>query len=111
MTMKYEEENYFFETKIESSPKRLLVLIIYDIIENKKRVKFAKHLEGYGTRVQKSAFEARLTKKKYDKLMKELPAYCGEEDSIRVYRITGQSQIHAFGKKEIPTDEDDIIII
>ncbi|MBR1628359.1 MAG: CRISPR-associated endonuclease Cas2 [Lachnospiraceae bacterium] len=106
-----ETENYFFEVKVDSDSRKILVLIIYDIIENKKRTKFAKHLEGYGTRVQKSAFEARLTQKKYNKLMEEIPRFCSSEDSIRVYRITGQSQISAWGTKEIPEDDEDVIVI
>ena len=108
---KYNTENYFFDAEKQISPKKLLVLIIYDIIENKKRTKFAKHLEGYGIRVQKSAFEARLTKKKYEKLLSEIPRFCGEEDSIRVYRISGQSQISIWGTREVPPDEEDIIVI
>ena len=104
-------ENYFFDTEVQASPKKLLVLIIYDITDNKKRIKFAKHLEGYGMRVQKSAFEARLTKKKYEKLLKEIPRFCGADDSIRVYRISGQSQISVWGTKEIPPDEEDVIVI
>ena len=106
-----ETENYFFEVKVDSDSRKILVLIIYDIIENKKRTKFAKHLEGYGTRVQKSAFEARLTQKKYNNLMEEIPRFCSSEDSIRVYRITGQSQISAWGTKEIPEDDEDVIVI
>jgi len=103
-------EDYFFDSMGISGTKRLLVLVIYDIIDNKKRLKFAKLLEGYGTRVQKSAFEARLTEKKYEKLMKEIPAFCSNEDSIRVYRIVGESHISSWGVKDIPEDDEDIII-
>ena len=54
-------EDYFFETPSEDSKeKKVYVLIIYDIIENKKRTKLAKFLQGYGFRIQKSAFEAML---------------------------------------------------
>ncbi len=105
------EYEQFFETVDYSTPKKVLVLIIYDIIDNRKRNKFAKHLEGYGIRVQKSAFEARLPNRKYEKLMKEIPEYCDKEDSIRVYRIIGESQISSWGTKEISIDEDDVLII
>jgi len=37
-------------------------LLIYDISRNKLRTKVAKIAEGYGVRVQKSAFECRLTR-------------------------------------------------
>ena len=104
-------ENYFFETIDNTDSKKLFVLIIYDIVDNKVRVKLAKYLSGYGNRVQKSAFEARLTQKKYDKLIKGIPKYCGKEDSVRIYRINGRSQVQSWGMKEVPIDDEDVIII
>ena len=53
-----------YQKELESDKE--FILIIYDIVENKKRVKFAKLLSGYGIRVQKSAFEAMLTKQQYN---------------------------------------------
>ena len=53
--------NYFWNTEETQSVKKLYVLIIYDIVDNKKRLAFAKKLNGYGFRVQKSAFEAMIT--------------------------------------------------
>ena len=35
--------------------RRYIVLVIYDIVENKRRSKMVKCLERYGVRVQKSA--------------------------------------------------------
>lgn len=49
-------ENYFWNTEETQSVKKLYVLIIYDIVDNKKRLAFSKKLNGYGFRVQKSAF-------------------------------------------------------
>ena len=46
-------ENYFWNTEETQSVKKLYVLIIYDIVDNKKRLAFAKKLNGYGFRVQK----------------------------------------------------------
>lgn len=105
-----ERENYFFEIENEVDYNKIFVLIIYDIVDNKKRTKFSNYMLGYGNRVQKSAFEAKLTNKKYNQLMKAIPKFCSDEDSIRVYKITGKSQVTCWGYKEI-TDEDDIIII
>ena len=41
--------------------RKYVVVIIYDISEDKQRLKMAKFLNSYGHRVQKSAFEACLT--------------------------------------------------
>ena len=45
---------YDFREIIED-PQKKLVLIIYDIIDDKRRLRMVKLLEAYGTRVQKSA--------------------------------------------------------
>lgn len=58
-----EMENYFWNTEENNYSKKLFVLVIYDIIDNKRRVKFAKEMSGYGFRVQKSAFEALIEEK------------------------------------------------
>lgn len=105
-----EREDYFFQIAEEGTSDKVLVLIIYDIIDNTKRVKFAKFLQGYGERVQKSAFEAKITKKKYEKLLRQIPGYIGRDDNVRVYRIYGQGQITSWGTSNV-CDQEDIILI
>lgn len=77
--------------------KRLYVLIIYDIVEDARRRKLVKFLQGYGIRVQKSAFEAKINKKLYHKLLVELPKYVGEDDNIRVYKLNDNNKVVNFG--------------
>lgn len=104
-----EMENYFFDIEENPENDKVFVLIIYDISENKTRVKLAKMLLGYGFRIQKSAFEAVITKKKYKELLGRLPAYTSSMDSIRVYKIIGRGQVVSFGR--IETDENEEIIV
>ncbi len=106
-----DKENYFFEIKENSENDKVFVLIIYDIIDNKQRIKLSKFLLGYGFRIQKSAFEAVITKKKYNELIQKLPAFAGGEDSIRVYKIVGRGQVHTFGKASAEAETEDVIII
>ena len=89
---------------------KIFVLIIYDIIENKKRVKFSKFLEGYGFRIQKSCFEAVLLKRIYGKLLDEIPKYVSEGDSIRIYRLRGENVVTVFGENDDMVQEEVIII-
>lgn len=103
------DEHEFFEVS-EDRAGHMLVLIIYDICDNRKRVKFVKYLEGFGHRVQKSAFEARLSTAQYNRLLDGIPKFCAEEDSIRVYKIIGYSQVTSWGTEEIPEEEDIILI-
>lgn len=103
-------ENYFFEIQEEKKDDRVFVLIIYDIVDNKRRIKLSKYLQGYGFRVQKSAFEATIKDNIYRRMLAGLPDYVSEEDSIRVYKIIGKGQVLNFGK-EIELETDDIVII
>lgn len=104
-------ENYFFETFDEGEKDlRLYVLVIYDIVDNKRRSKLVKYLSGYGFRVQKSCFEAKISEKKYTKMLNGLSAYATEEDSIRVYKIIGKGQVTVFGNNNQIDDEEVIII-
>lgn len=103
-------ENYFFEIDEKITKDEVFVLIIYDIVDNKRRIKLAKYLQGYGFRVQKSAFEARISKRKYQKLLREIPKYISELDSVKVYKIIGSGQVTAFGKNMDIQNEDIIVI-
>lgn len=46
-------ENYFFDIKEDQKDDRVFVLVIYDIMDNKRRTKLSKYLQGFGFRVQK----------------------------------------------------------
>lgn len=105
-----EKENYFFEIDEKAGSDKVFVLIIYDIVDNKKRLKLSKLLLGYGFRIQKSAFEAVITKQKYKELLERLPAYTSSVDSIRVYKIIGKGQVISFGKA-IENETEDIIVV
>ena len=104
-------EDYFFSTVEENTQeKKAYVLIIYDIVDNAKRVRLAKFLQGYGFRVQKSAFEALISFSLYNKLLREIGVYVDEEDSIRIYKIVGQGQVTILVKNEKVQNGDCIII-
>ena len=105
------EEEYYFQIDDDFTDDRKFVLIIYDIVDNGKRAKLAKLLQGYGERVQKSAFEALLPAKKYDKLISEIPKYIDRtEDRVRIYRITGKGQVTSWGIYEDNETEEVILI-
>ena len=103
-------EDYLFDIHEEQPDRRVFVLIIYDIVENKRRVKLAKYLQGYGFRIQKSAFEALLKESVYKKMLSGLEQYASKEDSIRVYKLIGKGQVTQFGAIQDPAQEEVIII-
>lgn len=107
-----EDEDYYFQIAENLEDDRQFILIIYDIVDNKRRVKFAKLLEGYGTRVQKSAFEAMLSQKSYEKLVREIPRYINSasgEDSVRIYRMIGKGRVQFWG--DVPKQQEEIILV
>ena len=89
-----------YDRKIISREEKIYtVLIIYDIIDDKKRNRMAKFLEGYGVRVQKSAFEARLTKDKYYTMLNQaVKIIDAEKDSLRAYFLPNKTYVHSFGQ-------------
>lgn len=103
-------EMYSWDTEREKSQK-VYVLIIYDITNNKRRTKLAKYLNGYGFRVQKSAFEAKVEMGLYRKLLKEIPKYIDtEEDSVRIYKIIGSGEVTLYGNNLELISEEVLII-
>lgn len=109
------EKTDLIETEREAeedvfSERKYVVLVIYDIISNKQRVKMAKLLLGYGNRVQKSAFEARLNKKQYARLLRDIKHMLKEDDNVRIYKLHGYEEIQTFGDKKYDIIEDVIVI-
>lgn len=104
-------ENYFWNTEESNIEKKLYILVIYDIVDNRRRNKFAKKMNGYGFRVQKSAFEAMVTDNLYQKLLAEIPFLISpEQDSIRVYKIRGSGEVRLFGMNRTIENEEVVII-
>lgn len=103
-------ENDTFDRDAHYSERKYIVLIIYDIISNKQRLKIAKLLSGYGNRVQKSAFEARLDKKRYARMLMDLKKILKSEDNVRIYKLYSYGEIKTFGDKRYEIMEDVIVI-
>lgn len=100
-----------FEVLSKVGNRTYLILVIYDVVDNKKRYRIAKRLKGYGEWVQRSAFECHLTLRQYEKMIQDiLPFFDFEQDLLRIYKLTGQTEIKVFGKIEM-TEEDDLVII
>lgn len=84
--------------------------MIYDIVDNKRRNKMVKCLEAYGVRVQKSAFEALLTRRQYDKMLGESSRLIDEAvDSLRVYVLDDIIDVYTWGIGE--RKETDCVIL
>lgn len=64
-------------------------LVAYDVREPKRLRRVAKHLEGYGHRVQYSLFRCRLTAREKERLRWELVQIMEAEDDLLVIGLCG----------------------
>lgn len=85
-------------------------LLIYDIAEDKRRLKLAQYLEGYGVRVQKSAFEIRIDKRRFEEMLRGIPGFVTENDSVKLYKIRGNREVYCWGNAK-PEISEEIIIL
>lgn len=108
--MKKYFESYIFNTLVPEMEQKSLVLVIYDIIDNKRRTRLVKILEGFGFRVQKSAFEARLSERQYQKLLSSIEKFAIKDDNIRTYKTNGQGEIRSYGIKQEEIENEVLIL-
>ena len=91
--MEYEENEFLVEDE-----RRYIVLVIYDITDDRRRSRMVKCLERYGIRVQKSAFEAFLTARKYDDLIVRTTRLIDPRtDSLRIYLLAKYTSVRSWG--------------
>jgi len=108
-----EEENTFEEQELltKVSNRTYLIIAIYDIVNDKRRLKLSKILLGYGERVQRSAFECHLTNRQYEGMIRKLlPLIDEKEDLLRVYKLTGNAMVKVWGQVR-ETENEDVIIL
>ncbi|VFU15212.1 CRISPR-associated endoribonuclease Cas2 [anaerobic digester metagenome] len=108
--LQYRKRIFICDEFIAEERRKYLIVVIYDIIDNRRRAAFAKYLQGFGIRVQKSAFECILPNAKYEKLIRGIPGLIEKEDKVRVYKLTSNADIRAWGTVELVEEEEVVII-
>lgn len=91
----------------------MFVMISYDVVKDKDRIKLMKFLKDYGERVQKSVFECNLSRETYERVKKGVEEIINKrKDRVRYYRICQgcMERIEISGWGEV-TDEEDFIMI
>ena len=82
----------------------MIILVSYDITNNKNRNKIFKYLKNYGIPTQKSVFELMLEGDKLEIIKRYLRRYIKDKnDSIRFYKIceTCRERILISGRGEL----------
>lgn len=91
--------------------RQFFILVIYDIISDKRRRRMVKVLESFGDRVQKSAFECIINRRRYDRLLRLAPRCIdAKEDSLRIYLLNGRMSVMSWGSNVEYNTSDTIIL-
>ena len=90
----------------------MFVVVAYDIVDDRKRLRVAKLMKSYGVRVQKSVFECILDDRRYLKMKEQVEKLIDwEDDGVRYYILCAGcvKNIDTSGVGVIMEDEDVIV--
>lgn len=89
-----------------------MILVSYDISNNKKRSKFVRYLKKFGHRIQYSVFQINNSEHILDNIVSEIKnnysSSFSEEDSIYIFMLSNTCKITRYGYAE---HEDENIIV
>lgn len=91
----------------------MLYVVIYDVSDDKRRKRVFNLLEGYGRRVQFSAFECLLNDRKFEELRVRLAKVVRmDEDSVRFYPISRHTlgQVVIWGEPPLSQPPSSVIV-
>ncbi len=90
-----------------------MVIVAYDISDDRIRTRFAKFLSKYGHRIQYSMFEIKNSKRILDiivlEIQKGFDKYFEETDSILVLQLSKQCKVDKYGYAK--HDDEEVIVI
>lgn len=90
-----------------------MVIISYDISDNKKRSSFSKYIKKFGHRLQYSVFELDNSEKILDNIINEINirfAKCFDEtDSVMIFHMSKTCKIQKFGYAK--HDDAELIVL
>lgn len=90
-----------------------MVIVSYDISDNKLRTKFSKYLNKFGHRLQYSVFEIDNSNRILDNIVTDIKnrfEKCfTQQDSVMVFKLSASCEVLRFGYAK--NDENDFFII
>lgn len=90
-----------------------MILVAYDIADDKPRIKFAKYLSKYGYRLQYSIFQIKNSKRILSLVSSEIENRFEKEfsdtDSIMIFNLSENCKITKYGYAK--NDDNTLIII
>jgi CRISPR-associated protein Cas2 len=91
---------------------RMRYLVAYDVSDDGNRLRLANLLLDQGDRVQKSVFEAEMTREELQEFLARAAKYLQEEDCLRAYPLCERCrrEIACLGKQPDPAPEGLLIV-
>ena len=90
-----------------------MILVSYDISNDKKRAKFSKYLEQYGRRIQYSVFEITNSSRLLNNIMNDIEnkfmKKFDQSDSVYIFNLSPSCQVTKYGYAK--NEDNDIMII
>jgi CRISPR-associated protein Cas2 len=86
---------------------RMLTVFCYDVSDHKIRRRVARILEDRMVRVQRSVFEAWLTKAETNRLSARINKYLDTGDSLRIYAISQSAMARSKSYGPVPLQNSD----
>lgn len=91
----------------------MMLVVSYDISDDRLRMKFSKFLSKFGGRLQYSVFEIRNSDRVLDNIIIEIrhrfEKRFSQNDSIIIFQLSGHCLIQRFGYAK--NDESDLLIV
>ena len=92
---------------------KYMILVSYDISNDKKRAKFSKYLEQYGRRIQYSVFEITNSSRLLNNIMNDIEnkfmKKFDQSDSVYIFNLSPSCQVTKYGYAK--NEDNDIMII
>ena len=90
-----------------------MLIISYDISDDRTRTRFSRFLEKFGARLQYSLFEIKNSPRILENIKTEIKnrfeKEFGQEDSVMIFLLSKQCKIERYGYAK--HDESDLIIV
>ena len=90
-----------------------MLIISYDISDDKLRSRFSKFIRKFGGRLQYSVFEIRNSERVLSNITSQINGYFGKHfsqtDSVIIFDLSNQCKITRFGYAK--NDETDLLIV
>lgn len=90
-----------------------MLIVSYDISDDKLRSRFSKYLEKFGYRLQYSVFQLKQSPKIIKNISVEIEGQFkksfSQADSVVIFDLSKQCKIHKYGYAS--NDDDDLVIV